>query len=148
MTAASTFDVGWAADVKRVRFDFWDVNQNSSVQGFNFRFFAPGLISAGYTSDLIIRDSAGAATAGGITTSWFVDGISGLGLSRGFFEAYLADEASDEWNAHGEFHDDFDDDVIKFFGSIDLGANAVGMRFNSGNATNYTAGFFSLKTWT
>ena len=150
MTAASTFDEnGWPADIKGFKIAFWDVNQNGSTQGFTLRLRDSSLAVAGYDSVAVERVTAGGT--GTITTSairFDVQGIAGLGISRGFFEGILLDAATNRWYVNGKFYDDFDDSVIDVLGHLDLGGALEGYRIQSAPASNYTAGFHATQYWT
>lgn len=148
MTAASVFDLGLIANCKGFRMNFWEVNQNGAAQGFALRFNAGGLISAGYDSVSIERvTGGGTGTIFSSTTDMEINGISGLGISRGWWEGHKAGDATDEWYVNGQFYDDNDDSVIDHHAHIDLAQAPSGLRLNSANVTNYTAGFFNLTSW-
>lgn len=149
MTAASTFDLGMAVTAQAFKFCFRDVNQNGSTQGFTLRFNAGSLVTSGYDSVCVQQPVDGGTTVVNTSTIRFdVQGISGLGLSRGYIEGRLADPTTDVWNVNGQFYDDFDDTTMTLWGNIDLGQNASGFRLQSAPASNYAAGFFSYQYWT
>ncbi len=135
--------------IRGFRMDFWDFNMNSSAQGFTIRFNAGGLISSCYDSVSVERlTGGGTGTIFTSTTDMEINGIGGLGIARGWWEGFLMDESTNEWFVNGEFYDDQDDSVFDHWGHIDLANRVTGLRFNSANVSNYTAGFFGYQFWT
>lgn len=145
MTSANTFDeTGWPDDIEWFEINFWDVDMPNSAADITLRLRDTGLVTTGYDSHDVHISSAGTRTHTSTTIRFAVNGFSGTGIVRGHMHGRRLSSVTDRWAVHGTFLDEDNDETVHFHGNVDLGSDLDGIRIQSANVGNFTAGFFSI----
>ncbi len=149
MASGNTFDnTGWPDNVEWFRVYFWDVNQGNSARDITLRLYDSALVTTGYDSHCVETDVGSATyvqpTVSASTIQFALNSPDSTTLTRGYFHGQRLSSTTDRWAVTGHFYDETNDKVYKTWGEVDLGSDLDGLRIQSANVTNFTAGNFSI----